>query len=255
MVLLDDLVSFLDAFMGGSEAVSRIDPHMANGMQVRGRDQVRTIVTGVSASVRFFEEAVGLGADALVVHHSLNMPAGIHFDHLFSRRLRFLFEHGLSLIGYHYLLDSHPDVGNNVQIIKQLGAQPTERYTSDGWGWVGEFDAPADRDVLLARSAEVFGQVGVHYPFGSDQVNRMVALSGSGAPRAAELEWLIRRRVDLLVTGEPREYCREMFREAAISLVAAGHYATERLGILALTDVLRRELDVEVRFLDLPNQV
>ena len=69
------------------------------------------------------------------------------------------------------------------------------------------------------------------------------------------MEWLIRRRIDLFVTGEPREYCREMFREAGITLVAAGHYPSERLGVLALTDVLRRELDAQVHFLDLPNPV
>ena len=149
MIALDDLVAFLDSYMGGSEAVARIDPQMANGLQVRGRERVGTIVTGVSASVRFFEEAAALGADALVVHHSLNMPAGVHFDHIFSHRLRVLFERGLSLIGYHYLLDSHPEVGNNAQIVKQLGATLTERYTSDGWGWVGEFDPPVGRDDLL----------------------------------------------------------------------------------------------------------
>jgi dinuclear metal center YbgI/SA1388 family protein len=255
MIHIDELASFLDTIMGVSDAVARIDPHMANGLQVRGREQVKRIVTGVSTSVRFFEEAAALGADALVVHHSLNMPAGIHFDRLFSRRLRVLFAHEMSLIGYHYLLDSHPDVGNNAQIIRQLGARPVQRYTPDGWGWVGEFEVPADRDALLARSTDVFGQVGVHYPFGPARVNKVVALSGSGAPRAAEMEWLIRERVDLFVTGEPREYSREMFREAAISLIAAGHYATERLGILALTGLLQRELDVEVRFLDLHNEV
>jgi dinuclear metal center YbgI/SA1388 family protein len=255
VIALDDLIAFLDSYMGGSEAVARIDPQMANGLQVRGRERVGTIVTGVSASVRFFEEASALGADALVVHHSLNMPAGVHFDYIFSHRLRVLFERGLSLIGYHYLLDSHPEVGNNAQIVKQLGATLTERYTSDGWGWVGEFDPPMGRDDLLERSARLFGQVGVQYPYGPAQVNTMVAISGSGAPRSAELEWLIRRRIDLFVTGEPREYCREMFREAGITLVAAGHYPSERLGVLALTDVLRRELDTQVHFLDLPNPV
>ena len=255
MVRLDVLVAFLDAYMGASDVVARIDPHMPNGLQVRGRDQVRTIVTGVSASVRFFEEAAALGADALVVHHALNMPAGIHFDLLFVRRLRVLLDHGLSLFGYHYLLDSHAEVGNNAQIITRLGARPTERYTEDGWGWIGEFEKPVDRDGLLERCVALFGQQGVQYPFGPASVRRMVALSGSGAPRAAELEWLTRHQVDLFVTGEPRESCREMFREAGISFVAAGHYATERLGILALTEVLRREVDAEVHFLDLPNPV
>ena len=66
MILLDQLMAFLDDTMGDAEAAARIDPYMANGLQVRGREEVHTIVSGVSASLRFFEEAVTLGASAVV---------------------------------------------------------------------------------------------------------------------------------------------------------------------------------------------
>lgn len=255
MVTLDHLISFLDTLLGNAPHVARIDPHMANGLQVRGRDEVKVVVTGVSASLLFFEEAVRMGADALVVHHSLNMPASIHFDRIFLRRLQFLLDHSLSLIGYHYLLDSHLELGNNAQILKRLGAQPVAPYTADGWGCVGEFTTPMERDQLFARCSELFLQPGVQYPFGPAYVKRLVALSGSGAPRAGDMEWLIAQHIDLFITGEPREWCRELFREAGINLVAAGHYPTERWGIMALSKVLRRELDVTVHFLDLHNPV
>jgi dinuclear metal center YbgI/SA1388 family protein len=255
MILLDDLMDFLNKYMGDRESAIKIDPGMANGLQVRGRDEIRTIVTGVSASLRFFEEAVMMGADALIVHHSLNMPASIHFDRIFSRRLRYLWNQNLSLIGYHYLLDSHPEVGNNAQIIKSLGGHLVEPYSPDGWGWIGEIKGGADRDEVLSRCTGLFSQHGVQYPFGSERVRFMVALSGAGAPRPSDMDWLIERKIDLFITGEPREWNRELFREAGISFVAAGHYHTERLGIHALSDVLRERLDVEVRFLDLPNSV
>jgi dinuclear metal center YbgI/SA1388 family protein len=255
MVTLDELVAFLDTYLGRTELVARIDPHMANGLQVRGRESVQVVITGVSASLRFFAEAVASGADAMIVHHALNLPAGIHLDHVFSRRLRYLFEHELSLIGYHYLLDSHPELGNNAQIIRKLGGTLVEPYPPDGWGWVGELEGGVERDALLNRCTALFSQHGVHYSFGPDRVQRVVALSGAGAPRAADMEWLMSHHIDLFITGEPREYNRELFREAGISLVAAGHYHTERLGIQALSEVLRRNLDVAVEFLDLPNSV
>jgi dinuclear metal center YbgI/SA1388 family protein len=255
MVSLDELMAFLNQYMGDAEAAARIDHYLANGLQVRGREQVGNVVTGVSASLRFFEEAVTLGADALVVHHSINMPAGIHFDRIFSGRLRYLWEHDLSLIGYHYLLDSHPEVGNNAQIIRSLGGHLVESYPPDGWGWLGQVEGGTDRDELLARCSALFSQTGVHYPFGPQQVRLMVAVSGAGAPRPSDMEWLMQRGVDLFITGEPREWNRELFREAGISFVAAGHYHTERMGIQALGQVLASRLDVEVKFLDLPNQV
>lgn len=255
MILLDELMAFLSTYMGDAQAAARLDPDMANGLQVRGRDQVHKIATGVSASLRFFEEAVTLGADTLIVHHSLNMPASIHFDRIFSRRLRFLWDHGLSLIGYHYMLDSHPEIGNNAQIIKQLGGRLVEPYPTEGWGWVGEIEGGADRDELLARCTELFSQAGTQYPFGPDQVRLIVALSGSGAPRPGDMERLMQRQIDLFITGEPREWNRELFREAGISFVAAGHYPSERIGIQALGEVLWDRLKVDVEFLDLPNPV
>ncbi len=255
MILLDDLMAFLDVTMGDAQAAAKVDVHMPNGLQVRGRDEVRTIAAGVSASLRLFEEAVALGADALVVHHGMNMPSSILFDPIFCQRLRYLWDHGLSLIGYHYLLDSHPEIGHNAQIIKALGGRPAEPYPPDGWGWVGEIEGGGERDALLAHCSGLFSQTGVHYPFGPEQVRRMVVVSGAGAPYPGEMDWLIKQHIDLFITGEPREWNRELFREAGISFVAGGHYYTERIGVQALGDLLQRQLDVTVKFIDVANTV
>ena len=252
MVTLNELMAFLDDFMGD---VGDKDPYMPNGLQVRGRGEVRVLATGVSASLRLFEEAVARDADALLVHHGLNMPPGMLLDTIFTQRLRYLLEHDLSLIAYHYLLDSHPEVGHNVQIIKGLGAQPTQPYGEGGWGWYGELERPLALDHLVQECQRLFGQVRASYPFGPAQVHRLVALSGKGAPGHAEMEGLIRDKVDLYITGEPHEWNRELFREAGISFVAGGHYNTEKLGVLALGEVIRGQFDVEVAFLDLPNEV
>jgi dinuclear metal center YbgI/SA1388 family protein len=252
MVSLDDLMTFLDEFMGD---VGDKDPHMANGLQVPVGEEIRLLATGVSASLRLFQEAVARGADALLVHHGLNLPPTQLLDTIFTQRLRFLLEHDLSLIAYHYLLDSHPEVGHNVLIIRGLGAQPTEPYGEGGWGWYGEFDAPLALREVLEECERLFGQVRASYPFGPSEVRRLVALSGGGAPGHAEMEDLIRDQVDLYVTGEPHEWNRELFREAGISFFAGGHYHTEKLGVLALGDVIRERFDVEVEFIDLPNEV
>jgi dinuclear metal center YbgI/SA1388 family protein len=252
MATLDDLVSFLHDFLGDA---GDKDPYMPNGLQVRGREEIKKLATGVSASQRLFQEAVGRGADAILVHHGLNLPPGMLLDTIFTQRLRFLLEHGLSLFGYHYLLDSHPEVGHNVQIIKGLGARPTEPYGEGGWGWYGEFEKPVPLNRLVQECERMFGQLRASYLFGPAEVRRVVALSGKGAPGAGDMEGLIREGVDLYVTGEPHEWNRELFREAEISFVAGGHYHTEKPGVLALGEVIRERFDLEVEFIDLPNEV
>jgi len=252
MVTVDDLMAFLGDLMGDA---GDKDPYMPNGLQVRGREEVKVLATGVSASQRLFEEAVARKADALLVHHGMNMPPGMLLDTIFTQRVRFLLQHNLSLIAYHYLLDSHPEVGHNAQIIKGLGASPTEPYGEGGWGWYGEFETPVALGHLEAECQRMFGQLRASYLFGPAEVRRVVALSGKGAPSPGDMEVLIREGVDLYITGEPHEWNRELFREAKISFIAGGHYNTEKLGVLALGDVIRDRLDVEVEFLDLPNEI
>ena len=50
------------------------DPHMANCLQVRGREEVKLLATGVRASQRLFEQAAARNADALLVHHGVSLP-------------------------------------------------------------------------------------------------------------------------------------------------------------------------------------
>ncbi|MEM7348976.1 MAG: Nif3-like dinuclear metal center hexameric protein, partial [Chloroflexota bacterium] len=102
MILRDDLVTFLNTYMAVDEKTPRIDPYLANGLQIAGSEQINKIVTGVSANLTFFEKAVAAGAQAVLVHHSLVPPASLLFekDVAFIQRLKFLWEHDLSLIGF-----------------------------------------------------------------------------------------------------------------------------------------------------------
>ena len=59
MIALRELMTFLDDFMGD---VGDKDPYMPNGLQVRGREEINLLATGVSASLRLFEEAVARNA-------------------------------------------------------------------------------------------------------------------------------------------------------------------------------------------------
>jgi hypothetical protein len=48
---------------------------MPNGLQERGREEVRLLATGVSASMQPFEEAVARNGNALVVSGGSGFPS------------------------------------------------------------------------------------------------------------------------------------------------------------------------------------
>ncbi len=61
------LLSTLDALL----QPERFKDYGPNGLQVEGRAEVRTLVSGVTASLALIEAAVAANADAILVHHGL----------------------------------------------------------------------------------------------------------------------------------------------------------------------------------------
>ena len=62
---LTNLVSYLSRYLN----VSRVKDYCPNGLQVEGREKVKKIVTGVTASQALIEQAIEQEADAILVHH------------------------------------------------------------------------------------------------------------------------------------------------------------------------------------------
>jgi putative NIF3 family GTP cyclohydrolase 1 type 2 len=61
--------------------------------------------------------------------------------------------------------------------------------------------------------------------------------------------------LDVYITGEASEWVLHQAAEDGVHYVAAGHYATERFGVLALGRWLEDVHGLEVEFVDLPNPV
>jgi putative NIF3 family GTP cyclohydrolase 1 type 2 len=83
-------------------------------------------------------------------------------------------------------------------------------------------------------------------------VKRVAVVTGSGGRYLIEAA---HAGYDALVTGEPEEPSLATARELGIHLVAGGHYATERLGVQALTARLADEFGVPWVFLEVENPV
>src|SRR5690606_33164469 len=63
-----------DALLGAFDALlapARFKDYGPNGLQVEGRNEVRKIVSGVTASRALIEAALAAQADAIFVHHGL----------------------------------------------------------------------------------------------------------------------------------------------------------------------------------------
>lgn len=246
MVLRDDLITYLADYL----RVGDIHDYGPMGLQVEGRAEVRRIVTGVSASLALFDEAFKKEADMIMVHH------GILWDREsrvvqgpFRQRIKALLDHDVSLLAYHLCLDLHEEVGNNALAAKALGMHNVAPLGEIGLkGSIEEMDfAELQQQLLYIFDREPFA-----FNFGPDRIRHIGYCSGGAA---GDLALAIEEGLDAFITGEVREPTMHLAREAGIHFFAAGHYATECLGIRTLGEHLMRKMEVEVDFIDIPNPV
>jgi putative NIF3 family GTP cyclohydrolase 1 type 2 len=125
------------------------------------------------------------------------------------------------------------------------------------WGWYGNLGKSQTLNKIVNKCEKIFQQKPIVYSFGKDKIKSIAAISGGGSPYGKDLQNLLERNIDLYITGEVTEGIRELTREAEVNLIAGGHYATERLGVLALMDEVRKKFKnkVSVEFIELWNKI
>jgi dinuclear metal center YbgI/SA1388 family protein len=221
------------------------------GMQVAGADEVTKVVCAVSSSLELFERAGAAGAQLVLVHHGLiwNNESRV-IDARVRRRLQALFEAHLTLAAYHLALDAHPEVGNNALLARELGLVDDERFVDIGVR--ARLPAPQPLEAVLASVRERIAPDPLVFAEGPELVERVAIVSGGGGRHLAEAA---AAGCDLFLSGEPEEPSLHLARELGISFVAAGHYATERLGVQALTARLAERFALDWEFIELPNPV
>jgi dinuclear metal center YbgI/SA1388 family protein len=221
------------------------------GMQVPGSREVSRVACAVSSSLEFFERAAEANADLLLVHHGLfwdRDPRAI--DEPLKRRLQALFDADMTLAAYHLALDAHPEVGNNVLLARELGIEPQNRFAELGFG--GPLAEPAGIEAFAGRVRDALGGEPLVFAHGPERIERAAVVTGGGGrllPDAAREDY------HLLLTGEPEEWSLQASKELGVHFVAAGHYATERIGIKALAERLSERFGLEWEFVELPNPV
>lgn len=249
---LEDLVSFLDSYL----EVGEFRDYGPNGLQVEGRGEIRKVATGVSACLELFERANELGADTILVHHGLfwdGQPAALKGPAY--RRLATLIRSGVSLLAYHLPLDAHPVVGNNALAARALGLTELVPFgTAKGRpvGYRGILSQPIEISDLTARCAALFGQTPLELGGRSAPITSVGIVSGGGQACFHEA---IALGLDAFVTGEASEWVTNLARESELAYLAAGHHATERLGIRALGDLVGDRFGLKVEHLEVPNPV
>ena len=239
----------LAAYLDGLLEAGRFRDYCPNGLQVEGRQEVRRIVCGVTASQALLEAALAADADALLVHHGWfwrgedGRVTGIR-----RARLKTLLENDLSLFAYHLPLDAHAELGNNAQLARLMGWAVAGRFAEQDVGFIGNTEGTAGD--IAEKLALKLGRLPLLVGDAARPVKRIAWCSGGAQ---GWFEQAIAAGADAYVSGEISEQTVHLAQESGVPYIAAGHHATERYGVQAVGAHLAGRFGLECRYVELDN--
>jgi dinuclear metal center YbgI/SA1388 family protein len=229
MTTLQDIVAYCDRRT--RRAAFKDAPGALNGLQLGNPGRVTRIGAAVDAGLAPFAQAAAAGVDFLIVHHGMYWDMPRPLTGPAYARVATLVNAECALYSSHLPLDSHPQIGNNALLARQLGLRATRGFLPNEGGDIGRIAPSTLTRAALRRKLEaLYGRV-VAIESGSARPKAVAFCSGSGN---SAVPALAAAGVDTLVTGELREEWFNVAQEQGLNLYLCGHYATEVHAVRAL---------------------
>jgi dinuclear metal center YbgI/SA1388 family protein len=227
-----------------------------NGIQVESDAPIVKVAAAVDARERTIRGTADAGANLLLVHHGLFWGGLQRLRGAFLRRIRLLLEREIAVYSAHLPLDMHAELGNNVLLAREMGLVPTTgfaRYKSVDIGVAGTSDVPTVELVARAiRFARAHGhEVRTAGAVDGKVTRRWAICTGAGAGHDT-LREAADGGHDTLIVGEGPHWTAIDAEEAGLTIIYAGHYATETLGVRALATHVASVFDLPWVFVDAP---
>lgn len=246
MVKLNTVIRYLNSMLSPRS----INDTSRNGLQFRGKDNVRKAAFAVDACIETFKKAAEQKCDLIIVHHGIYWK-GAKKDSITRNREMFLKKHNLSLYACHLPLDKHKIYGNNIKLAELLDLKNIKEfgsYNGTEIGFSGQTDKTLKQiksllDKKLVTKAKIYNFSGLKNP------KSIALVSGGGSAAISEA---ISKRIRCFITGEVPHHIYHIAKESRIDLVIAGHYASETLGVKALSELLKEKFNIATKFIDVP---
>lgn len=233
--------------------VSYYRDYCPNGLQVEGRDQIHTIVSGVTASIDLLQAAVAMRADTILVHHGYFWRGEDRtLRGLRHRRIALLMKHEINLFAYHLPLDAHSELGNNAQLGQKLNFVTNGHFGEQNIASHGQLKDVMSLTELGEKISSILARKPLIVGEPTKQLNRVAWCTGAAQ---SYFEEAIQLGVDAFITGEISEQNVHAARESGVAFISAGHHATERFGVEALGEHIAQQFGIKHQFIDLYNPV
>ena len=224
-------------------------PNAVNGLQLANSGRVTSIAAAVDFSSRTVARTVEAGANLMLVHHGMFWSGMRPVTGVVYARLRTLLDNDIAVYSSHLPLDRHPEFGNNVLLCEQLGLVPSGQFAEfkgSSIGVSGDADVTTDELVERARIlARNNGGEVITTPFRTGRRTRQWGVCAGAGASAETLAEAAARGIDTLIVGEGPHWTAVEAADTGMAIIYAGHYATETLGVAALSRHLSDRFGLE----------
>lgn len=231
--------------------IEQFNDYCPNGLQVEGKSQISKIITGVTASQALINKAIASNADAILVHHGFfwkgenPVITGIKYH-----RIKALMDHNINLLAYHLPLDAHPLVGNNQLLAKSLKLKNIDSFGNQQLALIGQVKASTGK-YLAVKLEKLLDRKPLHIA-ANKKIKKLALCTGAAQSFIGDA---IEQGADAFISGEISENTVHIARENNIHYFAAGHHATERLGVIAMAKNIADKFSIDCQFIDCDNPV
>ena len=239
---LNSIVKFLDREL----KIKSIKDESINGLQVRASNEIKKIGLGVDACMETFVKAKKLNCDLVIVHHGLFWKKRKDIAGLTKNSVNFLKKNKISVYAAHLPLDKHSKYGNNVMLFKMLNTKPKEIY--DEVGYLG-YLKQRNLDSISKELEKKLKTKNRIWRFGKTRIKKIAIVSGYGG---RSIDEAVKKKVDLLIVGEVSHNSYLRAKEGKLSMIIAGHYKTETLGVKEVGKLLEKKFNLKTVFIDNP---
>jgi len=204
--------------------------------------------------MELFEKAKTNKCDLVIVHHGILWKPQKR-EELLKKRISFLKKNKISLYAAHLPLDLHAKYGNNAELCRILGVKKIKKfgaYHGVSIGNSGEIKKQTTLSSLVKEINTKLKTSSIVLNFGKQKIKTLGIVSGGGA---YAIEEAAKKKLDCFLTGEIKHSNHHVTKELKINVIAAGHYATETLGVKALAGLLKQKFKISTEFIDVPTRL
>lgn len=246
MAELRDLVWYLNKELD----IDKPKDFCENGLQIQGKSKIRNVGFAVDITLGTINKAIENDCDIIISHHGLIWKPLKKLTGLMAKQIELLMKNSISVYGAHHPIDIHKKYSHGKLIADELGMYGLSKFGmqfENYYGIAGDIKKKMTLEQLKELIDKKLSTSCQTFLFGKQDNTRICIISGGGG---FAVEEAAKEGIDCYLTGEMNHANMMKAKDLKINVILAGHYETEKLGMIKLSHTITKKFKIQCFFLE-----